>query len=370
MKTLMPRRIDEPGPRFGQGGDPHRRSGAVGVAYAGIVLERLTRHACRIAGVDWCCIFVRDKVDPRLVIVAAGHGVPWDAIGSRFGADEFAVGQVLATGNGVLVDDCTELAGAAMSEGRPCSGAALPIDIGARPDGVLCAATRELGRRLSADEIDLLMDLSDLAAAALEHAERHEHYDERVHAHVEALVAAMDMRDRRTARHSEDVVALARAVGSLLELEPASLLELEFAARLHDVGKIRVPDAVLHKPAALDREEAAVIRHHSTWGAETLSRIPGLEAVATVVRFHHERWDGRGYPDRLRGARIPLASRIIAVCDAYGAMIADRPYRPAMRSDQALAEVRAGAGTQFDPAVVEALIEAIRTAASEPEPDH
>ena len=141
-------------------------------------------------------------------------------------------------------------------------------------------------------------------------------------AHVAALSAAMDMRDRRTARHSEDVVRLALAVGELIHLERASLVELEFAARLHDVGKIRVPDAVLHKPGPLDEREYEVIRCHSAWGAETLASIPGLEAVAAVVRFHHERWDGGGYPDGLRGARIPLASRIICVCDSYAAMTA------------------------------------------------
>jgi HD-GYP domain-containing protein (c-di-GMP phosphodiesterase class II) len=95
----------------------------------------------------------------------------------------------------------------------------------------------------------------------------------------------MDMRDRSTARHADDVVSLARRVGELLELEPASLMELEFAARLHDVGKIQVPDAVLNKPGPLEPEESDVIRCHSAWGSETLARIPGLEAVATIVRY-------------------------------------------------------------------------------------
>jgi HD-GYP domain-containing protein (c-di-GMP phosphodiesterase class II) len=144
-----------------------------------------------------------------------------------------------------------------------------------------------------------------------------------------------------------------------MELEPVALLELEFAARLHDVGKIQVPDAVLNKPGPLDSDESDVIRSHAAWGAATLSRIPGLEAVATLVRFHHERWDGSGYPDGLSGGRIPLGSRIISVCDAYGAMTCDRPYRGAMDSRDALREIRAGAGSQFDPAVVAALLDAL-----------
>ncbi len=202
-------------------------------------------------------------------------------------------------------------------------------------------------------------ELADLAAAALEHAAGQRQFDDLMQAHVQALAAAMDMRDRRTAQHSEDVVRLAIAVGELLHLDAPSLLELEFAARLHDVGKIRVPDAVLHKPGPLDQDEYDVICCHSAWGAETLSSIPGLEAVATVVRYHHERWDGDGYPDRLAGARIPLASRIICACDAYAAMTADRPYRDAMDPDDALSELCSKAGTQFDPAVVDALTEVV-----------
>src|SRR3989442_255936 len=129
---------------------------------------------------------------------------------------------------------------------------------------------------------------------------------------------------------SEPVVGVPLGVGGLIPFEGGSLVELGSAARLHDVGKIRVPDAVLHKPGPLDENEYEVIRCHSAWGAETLASIPGLEAVAAGVRFHHERWDGGGYPDGLPRARIPPASRIIWVCDSDAAIAAHRPYRLAM----------------------------------------
>jgi GAF domain-containing protein len=328
--------------------------------YGGLVLERLAKQVCRIAGVEWSCIFVRDRRDPRLVIAAAGHGVPWDFVGERLGSDEGSLSRVLSQGEPILVTDYSELVGPADGQGsRGCAGAAVPIQWNGHVSGALSAATLTPNGEFGAEQLELLAELADLAAAALEHSASHRQFDELMQAHVEALAAAMDMRDRRTARHSEDVVRLARAVGALLSLDPASLLELEFAARLHDVGKIRVPDAVLHKPAGLDEQEYAVIRCHSAWGAETLAAIPGLEAVAALVRFHHERWDGAGYPDGLSGVRIPLASRIISVCDAFAAMTADRPYRDAMCSDDALREVVAGSGTQFDPAVVDALTSAI-----------
>ncbi|MEA2389408.1 MAG: hypothetical protein QOG41_2181 [Thermoleophilaceae bacterium] len=324
--------------------------------YGALVLERLAKQVCRIAGVEWSCIFVRDRRDPRLVIAAAGHGLPWDLVGARVGADEGSLARVLSHGEPMLVADYSELVGGVDgSTGRGCAGAAVPIQWNGQVGGALSAATLAPDGIFGDEQLELLTELADLAAAALEHATGSHQFDDLMQAHVEALACAMDLRDRRTATHSEDVVRLALMVGRLLQLDQASLLELEFAARLHDVGKIRVPDAVLHKPGPLDQNEYEVIRCHSAWGAETLAGIPGLEAVAAVVRFHHERWDGAGYPDGLSGARIPLASRIISACDAYAAMTADRPYREAMDPGDALHEVVSASGSQFDPAVVDAL---------------
>jgi HD domain-containing protein/GAF domain-containing protein len=357
---LMARDRTESEGRFGGGRARATPPTFAASGYSGIVLERLARHTCRVAGVDWSCLFVRDVRDPRLAIAAAGHGVPWDLIGTRIGADEGVVGQVLVSGEPAVLSDYRALVGTAVVEDEePRPGVAVPIRSGQSIGGVLCAAIVRYERQFDEHDLELLTELADLAGAAIEHNRMHQIFDATVQAHVEALAVAMDMRDSRTARHSEDVVDLARQVGMLLELEPASLFELEFAARLHDVGKIQVPDAVLNKPGPLDPDESDVIRRHSAWGSETLARIPGLEAVATIVRFHHERWDGSGYPDGLSGARIPLASRIISVCDAYGAMTCDRPYRDAMTSREALREITAGAGTQFDSAVVMALIDAV-----------
>jgi len=331
--------------------------------YGALVLERLARQVCRTAGVEWSCIFVRDRHDPHAVIAAAGQGVPWEFLGGRFGVDEGMIGEVLSGGGPVAVDDYSALLHPLGWEGAEDAPAvAVPITWSGRVGAVLSAASASRTRSFGPEDLILLAELGELAAAALEHIEGRQEATELMSAHVAALSAAMDMRDRRTARHSEDVVRLALAVGELIHLERASLVELEFAARLHDVGKIRVPDAVLHKPGPLDENEYEVIRCHSAWGAETLASIPGLEAVAAVVRFHHERWDGGGYPDGLRGARIPLASRIICVCDSYAAMTADRPYRLAMEPDQALAEVREASGSQFDPMIVSALAEAVEAA--------
>ena len=334
--------------------------------YEGLILERLVKHVCRVTDVPRACIFVRDRTDPRALIAAAAHGTPLDLVGTRVGADEGVLGRVLASGEPLLVPDCAALGTSVAPQlGEGAARAAFaPVYFEGAVRGVLAVAVTDQNARLDAAQVEILGELAGMAAAALDHASAREAERHTVTAHVAALAAAMDLRDRRTAEHSEDVVWLARMVGSMLQLDSAALLELEFAARLHDVGKIRVPDQILNKPGALDDAEFAVMRCHSAWGAETLSGVPGLEVVATLVRFHHERWDGGGYPDGLRGPCIPLASRIIAVCDAFGAMTCDRPYRDGMPVQDALAELRAGAGTQFDPAVVDAFCEAVATPVS------
>ena len=167
----------------------------------------------------------------------------------------------------------------------------------------------------------------------------------------------MELADPATNEHGRDVADLVARVGAMLGLDPAELEELELAARFHDVGKVAIPSAVLHKPGPLDETEWRVMQLHVEWGADLLMHLPDLERVAEIVRHHHERYDGSGYPDGLEGDEIPLASRIIAACDAWGAMVADRPYRAALGLRRAVRELEDGSGGQFDPAAVEAVVQ-------------
>jgi two-component system cell cycle response regulator len=174
------------------------------------------------------------------------------------------------------------------------------------------------------------------------------------------LMQVLQEREPELGEHMLDVARLARGVGARMALLAEELDEVVRAAELHDVGKMAVPDEILHKPAALDDEEWQFIRQHTIIGERILKAAPSLVPVAKLVRASHERWDGRGYPDRLAAEQIPLGARIVAACDAFDAMTTSRPYREAIDIDAALAELRSHAGSQFDPEIVEAVCDEVR----------
>ncbi len=171
-----------------------------------------------------------------------------------------------------------------------------------------------------------------------------------------ALTSALDFRDNETSGHSDRVVAYMELLLEQMNIRSAELATLRRGALLHDVGKIGVPDNVLRKPTALSEKEWAVMKRHPEFGAQIISGIPFLEDVARIVRHHHERWDGMGYPNGLKGDHIPLGARIFAVGDSFDAMTSDRPYRRGLLIDAAREEIRRCGGSQFDPAVVTAFL--------------
>jgi HD-GYP domain-containing protein (c-di-GMP phosphodiesterase class II) len=173
---------------------------------------------------------------------------------------------------------------------------------------------------------------------------------------VAALASALQERDAYTGEHSESVVKTTESVAQAMALDPEEVGRIRMAALLHDIGKVGIPDEVLHKPGPLDEREWELMRQHPVIGERILRMTPGLGAIARIVRHEHEHWDAKGYPDRLGGKDIPLGSRIILACDAYHAMTSDRPYRRAMLHADAMAELTGNAGTQFDPEVVQALV--------------
>jgi HD-GYP domain-containing protein (c-di-GMP phosphodiesterase class II) len=171
---------------------------------------------------------------------------------------------------------------------------------------------------------------------------------------VTALANALEANDEYTSSHARWIMDMALCVGRELELDRAALKRLEFGALFHDIGKIGIPSEILQKPGPLTDAEFEVIKSHPELGERILQPIDRLADVRPIVRACHERWDGGGYPDGKQGDGIPLEARIVLVCDAFHAMVTDRPYRDALPQQEAVRRLRESAGTQFDPAVVDA----------------
>ena len=171
-----------------------------------------------------------------------------------------------------------------------------------------------------------------------------------------ALLSALAQRDPDLSDHLVDVADLAERTALEMDLPPGMVEKVRIAAELHDIGKMAIPEEVLAKPGSLTAQEWKLMRQHTVAGERIISAAPALADIAPLVRSSHERWDGRGYPDGLAGDRIPAGAQIISVCDSYHAMTSDRSYREAMSQEVAIAELRAGSGTQFSPAVVSAFL--------------
>lgn len=206
------------------------------------------------------------------------------------------------------------------------------------------AASKEVDRRER--ELD---DLDERLARTLSTAQRHSLGT------LQALSAAVDAKDSYTARHSLLVADYSRMIAERLDWD-IDIDVLERAGLLHDIGKIGVPEAILQKKDLLKADEYTIVQEHSRIGADILETIPFLSEVIPAVLHHHERWDGRGYPDKLAGRDIPALARILAVADAFDSMTSDRPYRPGLSIDASIEEIRSHTGSQFDPEIATVLL--------------
>jgi putative nucleotidyltransferase with HDIG domain len=220
--------------------------------------------------------------------------------------------------------------------------------------GLVCVARDAAEPPFPWSAAELLQAFSAHTAGALENACLGQQLARAFQETVTALIAALEARHKYTEGHSLRVARYARGTAALLGLPEAACEQIHTAALLHDLGKVGVRDAILDKPGKLTDEEWHAMRQHPSLGARILQPLGFLEEESRFVRAHHERLDGRGYPDGLTGARIPLGARIIAVADAFDAMCSARSYRPAAPARTALGELAGGTGSQFDAEVVRA----------------
>jgi HD-GYP domain-containing protein (c-di-GMP phosphodiesterase class II) len=237
------------------------------------------------------------------------------------------------------------------------AGRAIDVSVSGNGDTVvsLRAKLERTERQASARQRQLERYAADLREVFKQERNRAQELRESYRATVMALSNAVEARDAYTGKHAERVTAYGILLAQAIGLDTDRLPGIEFGFLLHDVGKVGVPDAILFKPGELDEAEFALIAQHPIIGSEILRDVDFLGDGKLVVRHHHERWDGSGYPDRLAGEDIPLAARVFAVADALDALTSDRPYRRGTRFSRARDEIRSNAGSQFDPGVVAAL---------------
>jgi len=233
---------------------------------------------------------------------------------------------------------------------------AVPLISRQRVIGVLEVLNKVDGSEFSAHDLETLVSLASTAAAAIENARLHEAVLDGYKSTIKALAAAIDAKDPYTCGHSQRVMEYSLLGGMTLSLPKEWLDTLEYAGILHDIGKIGVSDNILRKSGYLNEPEWIIIRKHPEMGANIIKGIPFLEEARKLILHHHERYDGNGYPDGLKGEAIPMGARLLAIADAFDTMTTDRSYRAALSADEAISELRRHSGTQFCPVAVEASI--------------
>ncbi len=237
----------------------------------------------------------------------------------------------------------------------------VPITLRGTPTGVLFLANYQVGHAFTPDHRNLVTELAAQAAVAIDNARLFKDREEVILSSLEALANAVDARDPYTAGHSQRVTQYALTIARQMKYSPndqAAWVKLDRGGRLHDIGKIGTPDAILQKAGKLSDEEFAKMKEHPVAGFNILSGLKMLTDELVIVRSHHERYDGKGYPDRKKGDELPMFAWIVSAADAIDAMTSDRPYRKASSMEVAVEQVRAGAGTHFHPDVAEAVLDA------------
>jgi len=233
---------------------------------------------------------------------------------------------------------------------------AVPLISRQRVIGVLEVLNKVDGSEFSAQDLETLVALASAAAAAIENARLHEAVLDGYKSTIKALAAAIDAKDPYTCGHSQRVMEYSLLGGMTLSLPKERLDTLEYAGILHDIGKIGVSDNILRKSGDLNEQEWIIIRRHPEIGANIIKDVPFLEEARKLILHHHERYDGSGYPDGLKGEAMPMGARLLAIADAFDTMTTDRSYRAALSADEAISELRRYSGTQFCPVAVEASI--------------
>jgi len=234
----------------------------------------------------------------------------------------------------------------------------VPVKVKEITIGVLEAINKREGEAFDEEDLALFSSLADQVAIALDNARLYQELEEMFFQTAESLADAIEKRDPYTGGHTQRVTTYSLITAKYLPLKPTDLKWLKISAVLHDIGKIGIDDQILRKPEKLNPEEFNEIKRHADLGAEIVDHIKQLRNIIPGIKYHHEQIDGTGYPEGLKGEKIPMIAKIVAVADTYDAMTTDRPYRKGLSKELAIKELKRCSGTQFDQKVVEAFVKA------------
>lgn len=341
------------------------------------VLQILAAQTVDAVKVTYCRILLLEEgQEGNCLRVAAAHPIRemgWDpAVNAAMPLEELpGYKKALETRDVVVVRGTDDISLKSMTrrQRQLLSGAQsqllYPLVVNDAAVGIICIGEQRAGERspLGPEKVALCQTIANVGAVAAKHAMTHRALEDAFVGTVRSLAQAIDAKDRHTHGHSERVACYALMAGRALGMDENSLWVLESAGYLHDVGKIGISDSVLKKSQRLSSSEWRLMKSHPVTSNSILEPAGLSASLKAAVLHHHERFDGKGYPDGLAGEAIPLEARILAVADAYEAMTSDRPYRKALSHQEAVAELRRNSGVQFDPAVVEAFLKALEETA-------
>jgi len=315
------------------------------------IARLVMEEAKRVIHLSSVSVFMLNRDTDELELIAH-HGYELDAM-ATVDRREGLAGSVLTLGRAEIVNDVQADPRFDNDPVRLRSLMCAPLKAKDKVVGVIKLGS-EQPITYTAEDLKLFTTLASLAAVAMENASLYEQLKETFYTTVYTLAETIEKRDPYTGNHTKRVMEYSVAIGKTLGLAEEDMSRLQLGAVLHDIGKIGVRDSVLLKESALTAEEFEQIKKHAVYGEEIIARISQLRTAIPGIRQHHEKFDGRGYPDGLKGEEIDITARIIAVADSFDAMTTNRPYRQGLSLETAFEELHKYAGTQFDPQIVEA----------------
>lgn len=326
------------------------------------VLQKVLDSAIMLLDARKGSLMILDPETEEMSILAA-CGLPLEIIKvTKVKLGEGISGKVALEGKPRLMKKGVKIRGSKKSEKDKKelkSALCVPLKVKEKIKGVVNVSDKKSNDNFTDEEMELLMMMANQAATAIENAGLHEELRELFISSIKALANAIDARDPYTRGHSERVTEYSVAMAESFGLSRDQVDSIRYAALLHDIGKINIPDHILNKPGKLTDEEFDLMKKHPVFGAQIMRPVKAFQNILPYMFHHHERFGARGYPEGIKGETIPLPARIIAVADSFDAMTSDRPYRKALTLEAAIKELKDNSGTQFDPEVVVVFVELI-----------